>query len=505
MSKLNYSFLFLIIVLLPICLKGQQYDFTWVMGRDYDLGNEVIEGSILSFQNSALEVIPDSLYLELHSTTASICDMDGNLMFYTNGCKIANSQHELIENGDEINPGDIYADKCINNEYPWRGAYTGGKQSALIIPLPGGDSVFYLFHKAIEIIEDPNQGLIGLTRPMYYTIVDMRLNNGLGKVVEKNVILLEEDMYFGQLTAVKHANGQDWWILTPAQEGTNGYFRFLFSNSGVSDVIYQEEGMQGVRDGGWANFSPDGTMFARYAPRNDDLFLFNFNRSTGELSNFQQIVIEEEEEWVGGVAFSPNSRFLYVSSYDFIYQFDTWADDIAASRITVAEYQYQGEFLEDNFWGMQLGPDCQLYIFCNSCDVIHVIHNPDEPGLACNFEQAAVQLPWPIFRSQPHFPNYRLGPVGNEGLPCSPVVSVQETVLPTASMEVFPNPADRYIVLTSPVASDTWLLYDSMGRLLKQARLQAATPRQIDVSDLSAGLYFWKLLGGGECGKLVKG
>ena len=246
-------------------------------------------------------------------------------------------------------------------------------------------------------------------------------------------------------------------------------------------------------------------MFARYAPRNDDLFLFNFNRSTGELSNFQQIVIEEEEEWVGGVAFSPNSRFLYVSSYDFIYQFDTWADDIAASRITVAEYEYQGQFIEENFWGMQLGPDCQLYVFCNSCDVIHVIHNPDEPGLACNFEQAAVQLPWPIFRSQPHFPNYRLGPVGNEGLPCSPVVSVQETVLPTASMQLFPNPADQYIVLTSPTASDTWLLYDSMGRLLKQARLQAATPKQVDVSDLSAGLYFWKLLGGGECGKLVKG
>ena len=340
---------------------------------------------------------------------------------------------------------------------------------------------------------------------MYYTVVDMRMNNGLGVVTEKNSILYEDDMYFGQLTAAKHANGIDWWVLTPAQEGTNGYFRFLLSDSGVSDFMYQEAGIPGTQDGGWAAFSPDGRYYARYHPVQDDLFLFDFDRETGLLSNFQQINIEEEDEWVGGVAFSPNSRFLYVSSYDFIYQFDTWAEDIAASRITVAEYEYQGEFLEDNFCGMQLGPDCQLYVYCNSCDVIHVIHNPDEPGLACNFEQAAVQLPWPIFRSQPHFPNYRLGPVGNEGLPCSPVVSVQETVLPTASMQFFPNPADQYIVLTSPTTSDTWLLYDSMGRLLKQARLQAATPKQVDVSDLSAGLYFWKLLGSGECGKLVKG
>jgi hypothetical protein len=202
----------------------------------------------------------------------------------------------------------------------------------------------------------------------------MRLNGGSAKVVDKNVVLLDEDMFFGQLTAVKHIKGEDWWIFIPAQESTNGYFRFLLTEEGVSEPLYQEVGISGTQPGGWASFSP-------------------------------------------------SSRFMYVSSYDFIYQFDTWANDIAASRITVAEYEYQGVLLEDNFWGMQLGPDCKLYVFCNSCDVIHVIHNPDEPGLACNFEQGAVELPWPIFRSQPHFPNYRLGPVGDEGLPCTLVVS----------------------------------------------------------------------------------
>lgn len=494
--------MFSIIVLLPI--YGQQNDNIWLMGYNYDQSDNAIEGSYLSFTNNQLEVTPEALLLDLQSSSISISDAFGNLQFYTNGCKIANWQHQLIENGTEINPGDVYDNYCMNIEEPWREYYPGGKQSSLILPMPGTDSIYYFFHKAVELIDDPNQGLIGLTRPMYYTVVDMRMNNGLGRVTEKNTILLEDDMYFGQLTAVKHANGDDWWVFTPAQEGTNGYFRFLFSNSGVSNMMYQEEGMPGIRDGGWATFSPDGRYFARYNPIGDDLFLFDFDRETGLLSNFQQITIEEEEEWVGGVAFSPSSRFLYVSSYDFIYQYDTWAEDIAASRITVAEYEYQGEFLEDNFWGMQLGPDCRLYIFCNSCDVIHVIHNPDEPGLACNFEQGAVQLPWPIFRSQPHFPNYRLGPVGNEGLPCSPVVSVQETIVPMAGVKVFPNPATQQITLSTQGVSGKWVLHDGLGRVVATANLENNTSQTVDVTDLVSGLYYWNVLGTKVNGKMVK-
>jgi hypothetical protein len=487
-----------------LALRSQQYDNVWLMGYNYDQSDDFIEGVYLSFTDGILIVDTQNLVLDLQSSSISMSNRQGDLQFYTNGCRVVNWQNELVENGNEINPGEIYNNYCIDDIEPWREYYPGGKQSVLTLPLPGIDSIYYLFHKAIEIVEDPNQGLLGLTRPMYYTIVDMRLNDGSGRVTEKNVILLEQDMYFGQLTAVKHANGQDWWVITPAQEGTNGYYRFLFTGGGVSDVMYQEEGMPGVQDGGWANFSPDGRYFARYSPINDDIFLFDFDRQTGELSNFQQILIEEEEEWVGGVAFSPSSRFMYVSSYDFIYQFDTWADDIAASRITVAVYEYQGEFLEDNFWGMQLGPDCRLYVFCNSCDVIHVIHNPDEPGLACNFEQGAVELPWPIFRSQPHFPNYRLGPVGNEGLPCTPVVSVEETIIPQTELRVFPNPATQQITLTPMQISGQWVLYDGFGRVVAQAKLQLATNAQVDISSLSSGLYFWRVLGTELSGKVVK-
>jgi hypothetical protein len=410
------------------------------MGFDHDRGNTAIEGVYLSF-SPELSVRPETHLIELNSTTSSICDSEGNLQFYTNGCKVANWRHELMENGDGINPGPIHEQYCIDERYPWRGIYIAGHESAISLPSPGsGDSLYYLFHKGREKINGESYN-----GPLYYTLINMAGNEGTGKVEEKNVVIVDEDLHFGQLTAVKHADGVRWWVFTPDREGTNRYYRFLLDEEGVSNAEIQAIGIETTQTGGWANFSPDGAKYARYAPRIDDLFLFDFNRETGELSNFQQIIIEEEDEWWSGVAFSPNSRFLYVSSYDYIYQFDTWADDIASSRITIAEYQYTGEVIEQNPWGMQLGPDCKLYVYCNSCDVIHVIHNPDEPGLACNFEQGAVQLPWPIFRSQPHFPNYRLGPVGDEGLPCTPVVSVTETVLPEAGVRLWPNPAGEYV------------------------------------------------------------
>ena len=39
-----------------------------------------------------------------------------------------------------------------------------------------------------------------------------------------------------------------------------------------------------------------------------------------------------------GVAFSPNGRFLYVSTDLDVYQFDTEADDIAASEVHIAQW-----------------------------------------------------------------------------------------------------------------------------------------------------------------------
>ena len=483
---------------------AQAHDAVWVMGQDNNSSTPLIEGNILTFSETGLSLGEDNLLMDLHSSTANICDASGQLLFYTNGCRIANRQHQLMDNGDDINPGTVHDIQCSWEDYPWRGAYTAGYQSCLILPQPGHDSLYYLFHKGIDYLQDTVQGLVVATRPLYYSLINMNAHGSLGRVELKNQTIIETDIQFGQLSAVRHANGQDWWVFTPGQENTNLYYRVLLSTSGLSEVWAQEIGIAHTQTGGWANFSPDGRLYARYNPaNNDDLYLFEVDRQTGELSNFQFIPIDEGvPNFNSGVAFSPSSRFLYVSTALKIFQFDTWAEDIAGSGVVVAEYTPVSDFIPQYFWGLQLGPDCRLYVYCNSCDVIHLIHQPDEPGLACQFEQGAVELPWGIFRSQPHFPNYRLGPVGDEGLPCTPIVSVSGSPpLPLGpELRLAPNPSSgptRLLANGVAIGPVHLRLYDTLGRLKSQWSATTQPDGSLDfplaLEALAPGLYWLQL------------
>ena len=112
------------------------------------------------------------------------------------------------------------------------------------------------------------------------------------------------------------------------------------------------------------------------------------------------------------MAVSPNARFLYVSSYLYIYQFDLWADDIEASKETVAIYDGYAAPFATRFYMAQLAPDGKIYLSCsNGVDILHVIHKPNEKGLACEVEQHGIQLPTYNASSMPNFPNFRLGPL----------------------------------------------------------------------------------------------
>jgi hypothetical protein len=470
-------------------LFSQKHDYNWLFGYDYQPANPGIEGSLLDFNYQPVVVTANTINMVLQFSSAEISDEDGNLLFYTNGCWIADRTHNMMQNGDGINPGEVHDMRCDEDDM---GTYTAGNQSCLILPKPGATDIYYLFHKHIIYEYEPQFDVV--TDALLYTTINMSYNNGMGKVVQKNHIIETGFLTYGQMTAVKHANGQDWWIMN-SQDTTNIYSIFLLTSNGLSGPFEQAIGLSSTlasSGAGQANFSPDGTKYVRYTPQ-DDIFLFDFDRATGLLSNFQFIPIEEEVEYAGGAVFSPNSRYLYIPSGLFIYQYDTEATDVAASKTVVAEWNGVSSPFPTHFWNAQLGPDCRIYVYCPSCNVIQVIHYPDEPGLACQVEQQAIQLPYPMFRSMPHFPNYRLGPAGEEGLPCQPVVSVQEQRQALAPV-VYPNPvqSDELIVeMSSPaIQTGTAQLYSAQGVSVRRWAYSALAGRfTLDVSGLPPGVY----------------
>jgi hypothetical protein len=481
MMKQIFTFLLL---LSSFCLAlSQKHDYHWVLGQPTYEPIPIFGGTDLIFGEDSVtaNMVTRDIWFEF--TNASICDRKGNLMFATNGIRIIGNDQLMIENGDSINAGELY-DDFVNYGYPC-------DQSAIIIPSVVRDSLFYLFHMRATT------SWMATCDRLQQTVVDMRPNGGKGRVVSKNEVIKEHNFAYGDITAAKHGNGRDWWVVQP-EKATNGYFKVLFARDSVQEIQEQNIGpIYSFADSkGQSVFSPDGSKYARY-DHDNDLNIFGFDRCSGELSDHVHVAITDASDTTfayGGLAFSPNSRFLYVSAWDRAYQFDTEATDIAASKVVVATYDGFVSPYPTTFYLMQLGPNGKIYLSSNNqVNMLHVINSPDEPGLACDFQQHGLITPTYIVFGLPHFPNYRLGPL--VGSPCDSLVS-EATIILEEQQEVmiYPNPANEVVHIQVPNISGNASMEVSVFDLSGQQRkvLFAGTDGDLTlpVDDLPSGIYF---------------
>jgi PKD repeat protein len=391
-------------------LSAQNHDFIWLFGYDSNATYLEWGGTVIDFNNIPLDI--SYLYNEMNfvQVNASICNEEGELQFYTNGLYVANQNHQPMLNGAGLNPGP-FANDMGDIGYIL-------DQGAFVVPHPDSTSRYYLIHadRVNSTIE-----LKAHTSRLYYTLVDMNQANGLGKVMQKNQVIISDTLGLGKLTTVRHANGRDWWILQP-ELNTNMYYRVLISTNGIENLGKAEiQGFQFKSGVGQAVFSPDGNIFARMnsisLTQGQYVEIYQFDRCTGLLSNQIQIHYDDDA-YAAGIAISPNSRYLYVSSFTNLYQFDLQSSNIQASKKKVAEFDgFNENGIYTTFYLAQLAPDGKIYINVPSgVHYLHVIHQPNLPYPDCNVEQHGIHLPTYNSASLPNFPNYRLGPL--DGSPC---------------------------------------------------------------------------------------
>ena len=60
--------------------------------------------------------------MNFESTMAVMPDTLGNILFYTNGCHIANALGDTMPNGAGINPGEMYDWTCPTSGYASSGS-----------------------------------------------------------------------------------------------------------------------------------------------------------------------------------------------------------------------------------------------------------------------------------------------------------------------------------------------------------------------------------------------
>ena len=125
----------------------------------------------------------------------------------------------------------------------------------------------------------------------------------------------------------------------------------------------------------------------------------------GEFSNYKFHNIRHKLHLATGLEWSPNSRFLYISSSDSLFQYDTWGR-LGRFWKLVDIWDGSNDPFKTVFAKMQLGPDCRIYMSSlSSTKSIHVINNPDEPTPLqfCTTRSQAISplallacLPFPI-------------------------------------------------------------------------------------------------------------
>ncbi len=468
-------------------LAQQGLNNLWTCGYNGFIVEEPYGSFDLNFTSTDVLITTEDWWMDYGRTVANISDEDGNLLFSTNGVYVADANGNLMQNGGGLNPSSYTS----QHSSPPSGLHIS--QGCLILPKPDTPGIYYLVHSTIDILP------YARATALYLTTVDMALANGLGGVVSKNQILVADTLNGGKVTAVRHANGRDWWVFCH-KAYTNAFYRLLVSPSGVSVDGVQNIGSVRAPDHGQVCFSPDGTKFAYYGDlQSGDMDIYDFDRCTGLFSNTVQVPIPDANN-MAGVAFSPNSRYVYVTSVLDVNQFDTEASDIAASMVHIAHwdstYSPSPPFAT-LFDIAQLAPDGKIYIGTGNSGLrLHVINNPDEPGLACNMVQHGVVLPRLNINSLPNHPNYFLGPLA--GSPCDTLaLGVAPLSLGEGpGVRAYPDPSPGTFTLSYPAQPTVGEMEvrDMAGRVVLRERLpQWSTVHQVELAGQAAGMYQCKL------------
>ena len=142
----------------PTLLFGQSETSNWYFGNGAGITFNT-DGSVTPLSNGKLNTFEGC---------ASISNGFGGLLFYTDGIIVYNQDHAIMENGT-----GLFGDPSST-------------QSALIVPKPGEPDIFFIFTVDTKIEEeDPDRGL-------NYSTIDMSMNGGKGRVIQKNIPLLAD-------------------------------------------------------------------------------------------------------------------------------------------------------------------------------------------------------------------------------------------------------------------------------------------------------------------------
>ena len=278
---------------------------------------------------------------------ATVSDDNGDLLFYTNGETIWDSEHNEMANGTNL------------------GGSQAASQGVLAVAHGVDPSLYYIF-----LSEDESS----TSKSFKYALVDLKLNNGLGDVVLKNRKIYSENLE--KIAAV----GADNTIVLTHELGTNNFRAFDVNAQGINSPNFVSEGATFVSEEsmpGYIKYAAGGGKIAHGYNSGGAFIDYLRADSTGAYESALIDVNFGGE--VYGIEFSPSTDYLYATIINGgtsqlvqipVLDNYTIADIENPDSVTVADLDFVAG-------AIQTGPDGQLYVAADNSGDVYTIGSAD--------------------------------------------------------------------------------------------------------------------------------
>jgi hypothetical protein len=462
------NILYSILLLLPVATSAQHEADKWYFG--INAGLDFFTGSPVAIYGGALAT---------NEGCATISDVNGTLLFYTDGVTVWNRNHQVMPNGTGLMGG------------------ISSTQSSICIPLPGSTNIYYLF--TVDEIGGPNG--------FRYSIVDMSLDGGNGDIdtAAKNVYLLSD--VTEKLTAMKQAGGD--YRIAVHLWGSDAFVVYQLTAAGLqaapvvsnTGIVHNTSVIQNTY--GAMKFSPCGDKIAAAISYQDTVEIFDFGENTGIVSNAITIPVGYH---VYGIEYSRNGDLLYVSTYDplgTLVQYDLTSGNAAtiiASKTIISS--------TPDIYSLQIANDGRIYTTVPWLPFLGVINNPNVQGTGCNYVDNGVNLDpqqTGLVTSSLGLPAFIQSAFRLE-VECTP--SGVHAYAQENKLQILPNPVADHFEILVPLAENliSVIIYDALGKNVFEKTIEGPGKKiqlSANAAGLKNGIYFAKVSGG--AGELLSG
>ncbi|QXP59629.1 T9SS type A sorting domain-containing protein [Olleya sp. HaHaR_3_96] len=456
------------IIVFTIIAQGQGTSDKWYFGNEAGL----------DFSTGSPIEITDSLMNSIESC-ASVSDTFGNLLFYTDGVNVWDSNNNVTPNGTGLF-GNVSTSQI------------------LIIQKPKTEGMYYIFYA--DAFGGPN----GLR----YSEMNMNLNNGNGDIVNTTKNTLLHLNASEKMSAINHCDGSDIWLAT-LNFSNNNFYIYKISETGIEQPIISNSGNIDDSCCHTMKFSPNGSFLAytnNFSGNGDDSKLYSFNALTGIItfhSNLPRNINNLENNY--GLSFSPDNSKLYISSgynltsqgvTNVLYQYDMESLDIPSTKTIIFEELFPNQGVNPTpFGSLQNGPDGKIYLARWSANLsvnsLGVINNPNAQGSSCNFQLEGVSLGGKS--SLLGLPNFNESYFNQSNPITCDELSIDENI--KEKLKIFPNPftVNLNVEFVNQENEINIKLYSILGKLVLEDTYFNKKQLQINTSSLREGVYFLKI------------